>query len=135
MGDPDYKNLQYNEDGSLQFEPGEDAAASSFNDQIKILGNVVSSDATGHNYENTKLIEPGHVGGAVVAPPHHKAPSPEGGDEDYMNDNPEGLDHTYSNHDDLLLQVGAVLFFFVSQRCGLVYCDLRVACHKFRVQI
>lgn len=26
-------------------------------------------------------------------------------DGDYMNDNPEGLSHTYSNHQDLLLQV------------------------------
>ena len=89
--DPDYKNLQYNEDGSLSIEPEEgDVSAASFNDQIKIMGNITSGPIPTHSYEN---MRPRRSGAA------------EDDDEDYMNDNPEGLDHTYSNHDDLLLQV------------------------------
>ena len=91
MANPDYKNLSYNEDGVLSFDPenGEAAAASSFNQQIKILGNIVASTAGARKYENTRMpnVVPDHLG------------------DDYMNDFPEGLEHTYSNQDDLLLQV------------------------------
>ena len=104
--DPDYKNLQYNQDGSLTFDPAEGGgdggvasgappptAASSFNDQIKILGNIVAGTAVPRRYENTRMPNVG------------AGPVPDHVDEDYINDYPEGLEHTYSNQDDLLLQV------------------------------
>ncbi len=91
MGDPDYKNLSYNEDGSLTFDPDDgEAATPSFNEQIKILGNIVAGgSAAARKYENTRVPN--------VLPDHLS--------EDYMNDYPEGLEHTYSNQDDLLQQV------------------------------
>lgn len=87
-GGPDYKNLHYNADGSLYMEPDEGA---SFNDQIKVLGSAVSGGLP-HSYENMGALR---AGGQQDG---------EDGD-DYMNDFPEGLDHIYSNQDDLLLQV------------------------------
>lgn len=96
---PDYKNLQYNEDGSLSFEPeGNEGGTASFNDQIKILGNIVAAGsggvagAGGRRYENTRV-------------PPNMSVVPDHLSEDYMNDYPEGLEHTYSNQDDLLMQV------------------------------
>ena len=87
-GGPDYKNLQYNEDGSLNMD-GEDVLAASFGDQIKLLGNSSSAPS----YENTRIL--GISGGQL-----------EGGEsDDYMNDSPEGWGHIYSNQEDLLLQV------------------------------
>lgn len=84
---PDYKNLQYNADGSLSMEGEGDAVGSSFGDQIKLLGSNVSGGEA--SYENTRLVR-----------------QQEGGEsDDYMNDSPEGLAHIYSNHEDLLLQV------------------------------
>ena len=92
-GDPDYKNLQYREDGSLEMDPEVDPATSSFNDQIKILGNITGGGPQPRNYENTRPVKPKRPATAEVT------------DEDYMNDDAEGLDHVYSNHDELLMQV------------------------------
>ena len=102
MTDPDYKNLQYSEDGRLCMDPEVDLSAASFNDQIKILGNIVVGVPPTHNYENTGLSKPPSSQGGVS--PRGVGPDP----DDYMNDNPEGWDHTYTNQDDLLLQVSPV---------------------------
>lgn len=105
---PDYKNLQYNEDGSLTMDPEVDLSTASFNHQIKILGNIMSGPIPTHSYENTKLSKGAGAGlgqSAGAGPAQGPGGLPEGYDEDYMNDNPEGLDHTYTNQDDLLLQV------------------------------
>lgn len=96
---PDYKNLQYNADGSLSMEGEEDAGGASFGDQIKLLGNSSGEAAASHSYENTRL---GHSGGQQVAG---------GENDDYMNDFPEGLGHIYSNQEDLLLQVSKLTTF------------------------
>ena len=90
MDNPDYKNLQYNADGSLSMEDENAMPASSFSEQIKGMGNISSGGVVpaGHSYENTRM-----------------ARATDRNAEDYMNDNPEGWDHIYSNQDDLLMQV------------------------------
>ena len=87
---PDYKNLQYNPDGTLNMEDS-DSHAASFGAQIKMLGNVTGGMGP-RSYENTKML------GAELQGSQ---------DDDYMNDNPEGLSHIYSNQEDLLMQVGS----------------------------
>lgn len=97
MGDPDYKNLQYKEDGRLEMDPEVDLATSSFNDQIKILGNIVTGGVLPtHDYENTRPAK---------SKPSVPGAHADGLDMDYMNDTAEGSEHIYSNQDDLLLQV------------------------------
>ncbi len=70
-----------------------DILSPSFNDQIRMLGNIpaVSGGAPVTGYENTRVV----VGGDV----------PGYNNDDYMNDTAEGWEHTYSNHNDLLMQV------------------------------
>lgn len=50
-GNPDYKNVQYNADGSLSVEPDPEveAVAASFGEQIRILGGA-----------ETGPVSPGH---------------------------------------------------------------------------
>ena len=96
FANPDYKNLQYDEDGTLdlrQDEPG----AHSFSDQIKMLGGSTpafgSAMPPGHSYENMGVTEGAEgAGGRVYS-------------EDYVNDTALDDVHNYTNHDDLILQV------------------------------
>lgn len=80
---PDYKNVGYDEDG-----------------QLNIDGSLVPKT---HSYEN-QVISTEKKGGAAVGGDFIN----EGfydPDMDYMNQDPEGLFHTYSNQDDLLQRV------------------------------
>ena len=97
FSNPDYKNLQYDEDGTLDFGHGESEQPRSFGEHIKQLGEAASMGATPstHNYENTKL----RGGGGAEGDGRGR------GDTDYVNDMIVRQDHTYSNHEDLLLQV------------------------------
>ena len=84
-GNPDYKNVGYDEDG-----------------QLNIDGALVPKT---HNYENqvisaaSKSNAAAGGGGNLVNEGFYDP------DMDYMNQDPEGLFHTYSNQDDLLQQV------------------------------
>ena len=91
LSNPDYKNIQYDEDGTLDLEQDE---SHSFSEHLRIFGGAVGMGDVppSHNYENTKVKGRRGEGG---------------GDSDYVNDMAMGQEHTYSNHDDLLLQVSA----------------------------
>ncbi len=91
---PDYKNLQYDEDGTLDLGRDSELPAHSFSDQIKMMGVAPANVPPAHSYENTALKDTGaNVQGW------------EGPGEDYVNDSALEDVHNYTNHDDLLLQV------------------------------
>ena len=91
LGGPDYKNVGYGEDG-----------------QLNIDGELVPKT---HNYENqvitTDQDKPG-AGAAVATEQTFINQGLYDPDMDYMNQDPEGLFHTYTNQDDLLQQVSGV---------------------------
>ena len=85
---PDYKNVGYDEDG-----------------QLNIDGELVPKT---HSYENQVITGDKRGGAGGGAGGGDKDFINEGfydPDMDYMNQDPEGLFHTYSNQDDLLQQV------------------------------
>jgi len=93
---PDYKNLQYDDDGNLNMEP-DAVPAPSFIDQIKRLGGATPTQGQGdHCYENTALKEGWSEG---------HGPS----SDDYVNDSALEDIHNYTNHDDLLMQVRKII--------------------------
>ena len=77
--------------------------SSSFRDQIKMLRSAVGGSAPPRNYENTRFQY-----GNERSDTHY--------DDDYMNDTAEGINHTYSNQEELLMQVRiySKLLFFLS---------------------
>ena len=97
LGGPDYKNVGYDEDG-----------------QLNIDGEVVPKT---HSYENQVIAADkdkpvttgaGAGAGAAAGPTAEDMfinPGLYDPDMDYMNQDPEGLFHTYTNQDDLLQQV------------------------------
>ncbi len=89
LGGPDYKNVGYDEDG-----------------QLNIDGELIPKT---HNYENqvisTDKDTPGAGGAAAATENTFYNPGLYDPDMDYMNQDPEGLFHTYTNQDDLLQQV------------------------------
>ena len=92
LGGPDYKNVGYDEDG-----------------QLNIDGELVPKT---HNYENQVIAadkdKPGATGAAVAAENTFINQGLYDPDMDYMNQDPEGLFHTYTNQDDLLQQVSGL---------------------------
>ena len=78
--------------------------------QLNIDGELVPKT---HNYENQVIAadkdRPGATGGAAAATENtFYNPGLYDPDMDYMNQDPEGLFHTYTNQDDLLQQVSRV---------------------------
>ena len=90
---PDYKNVGYDEDGQLNIDGTLVPKTHSYENQvIPAVGSRVgrassNTEATG-DFINEGFYDP---------------------DMDYMNQDPEGLFHTYTNQDDLLEQVSEVL--------------------------
>ena len=95
-GGPDYKNIGYDEDGQLNIDGELVPKTHSYENQI------ISGDKGGG-------AAGGAVGGATFVNQGIYDP-----DMDYMNQDPEGLFHTYSNQDDLLQQVSKTFVQFKS---------------------
>ena len=85
---PDYKNVGYDEDGHLNID-----------------GELVPRT---HSYENQVIAgdSKGGAGGGVGGNDAFINQGVYDPNMDYMNQDPEGLFHTYTNQDDLLQQVG-----------------------------
>ena len=58
--------------------------------------------------------------GGVVPPP----PGELGDSEDYMNEEPEGVFHTYSNHKELLEQVRTPIVHLLQHMCTVCCCTV-----------
>ena len=84
---PDYKNVGYDEDGHLNIDGELVPRTHSYENQV-ITGDGKGGAGGGTGGDNTFINE------GVYDP-----------NMDYMNQDPEGLFHTYTNQDDLLQQV------------------------------
>ena len=87
---PDYKNVGYDEDGQLNIDGTLVPKTHSYENQVIPGGSKRPLAKAASNAEATD----GFINEGVYDP-----------DMDYMNQDPEGLFHTYSNQDDLLEQV------------------------------